>query len=295
MLSVALAALTLTYASYSWFVLTGKVTANDLKLAVTASDSFDISFDGTNWSQTVSFNSTDYVAAGNKFGPINPMSSVTGFDGKTFFTNAAGLNGVSNNNTIFHNTSDVTTDKGMFRNTEGEWEGYYLDVDLYFRTVMDGTNCETNNDGNINLYLTRSGGTGSDITSPDGSALYKTARTAFLKENAGDGNKLTKNAADGAGPLVFASPDASCPNAVINSGSGADKKSLTDYIQLSGDDAVSAAPVVTIAPGDYSDGFSYRVTKITLRVWIEGEDNACVSGLGNKSFNINLAFSTKDI
>lgn len=271
------AVLALTYAGYAWFQISRAVTAEQISLAVAAPNNVEISLDGlTGWTQNLVVDDMQKLHDDGLIvnGKISPASSLNGFDGQIFETRRANAAGRSDSDTPF------SVAKGIVNTAEG-YEGFYLDLPLYFRTGAEA---------DVPLYLveTLNGVKATDfVPVKEGQNLYKTARIAFLSEQDGS---LVRNAMGGDTPLVLASSAADTASVVTQAAPGGSKVP-PQYIAFQNN--YSTKPIMALPAAQYEGGAQYQVVKTTLRIWIEGEDEACLMDVGGQSFQVNLAFASK--
>lgn len=305
-------AVMLSTATYAWFTMSREVEVTGIKLTATTPQTIEVSLGKATAGATIT-SKTEATAPGDdeklwsnkaatssvyaSFGKLIPASSTDGTN--LYYTTKAKENGKSvditganaftqateNNNagwTFQTAGASSETESNLTADTKGE--GYYLDIPVWFRT----TNVE-----DVKL--------GVDVTVTDPNAdddntkgdLYKATRVAFLTSD-----KTTANG-------VFLGAETDVDNGyykkkAVRANTGTSENDYYGTVTVAKEvtantagqvtnatDATTVAKVTPVASGKtgYSD-----VTQYYIRVWLEGEDQACWNGTASQSFNINLQF-----
>ena len=307
-------AVMLSTATYAWFTMSREVEVTGIKLTATTPQTIEISLgrattqatiDNTTWATAPKNDAADTDLWSNKaatssvyasFGKLIPASSTDGTN--LYYTTKAKENGKSvditganaftqateNNNagwTFQTAGASSETESNLTADTKGE--GYYLDIPVWFRT----TNVE-----DVKL--------GVDVTVTDPNAdddntkgdLYKATRVAFLTSD-----KTTANG-------VFLGAETDVDNGyykkkAVRANTGTSENDYYGTVtvakevtantagQVTNSDSTEVANVTGVGTG--KTGYS-TPAKYYIRVWLEGEDQACWNGTASQSFNINLQF-----
>lgn len=166
--------------------------------------------------------------------------------------------------------------------TDG-YEGHYVDIPLYFRN--QGADA-------ITLALDKAGNGISDKPTAitpvkQGSKIADIARVAFLSQD-----KL-KNSMKTDTPLVLTGDGAISPKVLV----GKTPTTFGDskYILFTNDTKLSIDDIIKVEPASYggTDGTAYQVASMVVRIWIEGQDQACTVSVGNQEFTVDLKFSVR--
>lgn len=285
-LSVGVAVLLLSYAAYGWFTSTSTVTATGMTMSASAPDNIQISLIGDdndkNWSDMVAVDIKEVIAkqienfdkTANLF--ILPVSSLAGFDSTFFATISAKADGSATDDAVFIDGLSV------HKATDG-YEGHYVDIPLYFRN--QGADA-------ITLALDKAGNGISDKPTAitpvkQGSKIADIARVAFLSQD-----KL-KNSMKTDTPLVLTGDGAISPKVLV----GKTPTTFGDskYILFTNDTKLSIDDIIKVEPASYggTDGTAYQVASMVVRIWIEGQDQACTVSVGNQEFTVDLKFSVR--
>ncbi len=290
---LAVSAVTLTTASYAWFTMSKEVSVTGIQLQATAPDNVLIAMASTTSSGNTTTNpeiadpvwdTTNYkthfkpaVELGNPqfmrrgSEKLKPASSLTGKE--LFYTDGADQAGAAvADQSIFTKVNTTTPNQ---QSASGGNDGYYVDANLWIMTTGE-------TDVNLALDMTKSNieivGTGN---------LYKAVRVAFLNaaadapSNGSDALVFEKGADNADGKVVIAEgayktaePDATTDDSVFltDLGKGASKT------------------ICTLAKANMSSDSPYTPTKITIRIWLEGQDAECITDNANQTFKFNLVF-----
>lgn len=293
-------AIMLSTATYAWFTMSREVDVTGIKLTATTPQTIEVSLGkaptssdateaeepgttATLWSHAAA-SSTVY----SSFGKLIPASSVNGFN--MFYTTHATENGKKVDTTIdgafsvastaakvtfkTGGASAPTSTETVSATTTKDDEGYYLDIPVWFRTT-------STTDVNLGLEVDIKNSSDDDTES----VLYKAARVAILPETKSaqkvfsetgakyytDGKAVEKAAdtlAESYGTVSTATEVAVSDGKVTNSG-----------------EATQVATVTKSSGTGYGDAVKYYI-----RVWLEGEDEACWNANVGQDFVINLKF-----
>lgn len=297
-------AVMLSTATYAWFTMSREVEVTGIKLTATTPQTIEISLgkattgntltagkeatapgtDETLWSHTAATGSVY-----KDFGKLIPASSVNGFD--MFYTVKATENGkkVSDVDNPFNKATTAagwefqdggkSSEKGdAVTAVDKDGSGYYLDIPVWFRTT-------NTSDVNLGLDVEVKQGSDSDTTTE----LYKAARVAILPETksaqnvflGAKGNDATNYYTDG----KAVSTAAATLTASYGEVSVATEVTATDGKVTNAANATQVATVTASTGTGYGDAVKYYI-----RVWLEGEDEACWNANAGQDFQINLKF-----
>lgn len=277
-ITLFVAVLVVSYASYAWFTMSSTDLANGISLNISVPDNLLISLTGQNGSWTEDLNITqDDIKKLNTNQTIKPFcllpsSSLTGFNNSFYVTSSAKITGEAIPGTYFKNATPNILNDGIY-------QGYYVDIPIYFKT-------EDNIDFDLYLEKTVSGISTSISPSTNVSEdIYKSARVAFLSTS------KDKNSMNTFIPLILASDESHNLTAITSSSIVDGDPKPISYIPFTG--GFSDVPIVNIKGMDYSGTEFESITKIVLRIWIEGQDPSCTVGHGGQNFSVSLKFTRK--
>lgn len=292
-------AVMLSTATYAWFTMSREVEVTGIKLTATTPQTIEISLGQATTSNTLTHgveatapNSDDMwthtAATGSvyqDFGKLIPVSSVDGFN--MFYTEKATENGkkVSDVPNPFTKAETAvgwefkeggkSAETGAVVNAaENDGSGYYLDIPVWFRTtstdaVTLGLEVEINNSSD-------------DDTK---SVLYKAARVAILPET-----KSAQKVFSETGAKYYKDGKAVATAGATLAASYGDVSAATEATVTGGKvtnpDAATQVATVTASTGTGYGG----AVKYYIRVWLEGEDEACWNANAGQDFVINLKF-----
>lgn len=304
-------AVMLSTATYAWFTMSREVEVTGIKLTATTPQTIEISLGKATAGATIT-SKTEATAPTNDdadtklwsnkaatssvyatFGKLIPASTIDGKD--LYYTTKATENGkavdISGENAFIKatNTNNAgwtfqnvgassATEKDLTANTDGE--GYYLDIPVWFRTTsiddvklgVDVTVTDPNADD--------------DNTKGD---LYKAARVAILPDTkaaqsvflGAEGNATTNYYTDGKAVSTAA--------ATLTASYG--EVSVATEVKATDGKVTNAANATHVATVTKSTGTGYGgAVKYYIRVWLEGEDEACWNANAGQDFQINLKF-----
>lgn len=292
-------AVMLSTATYAWFTMSREVEVTGIKLTATTPQTIEISLGQATTSNTLTHgveatapNSDDMwthtAATGSvyqDFGKLIPVSSVDGFN--MFYTEKATENGkkVSDVPNPFtkaetavgweYKEGGKSAETGAVVNAaENDGSGYYLDIPVWFRTTS--TDAVT-----LGLEVEIKNSSDDDTKS----VLYKAARVAILPET-----KSAQKVFSETGAKYYKDGKAVATAGATLAASYGDVSAATEATVTGGKvtnpDAATQVATVTASTGTgYGDAVKYYI-----RVWLEGEDEACWNSNAGQDFVINLKF-----
>lgn len=292
-------AVMLSTATYAWFTMSREVEVTGIKLTATTPQTIEISLGQATTSNTLTHgveatapNSDDMwthtAATGSvyqDFGKIIPVSSVDGFN--MFYTEKATENGkkVSDVPNPFTKAETAvgwefkeggkSAETGAVVNAaENDGSGYYLDIPVWFRTTS--TDAVT-----LGLEVEIKNSSDDDTKS----VLYKAARVAILPET-----KSAQKVFSETGAKYYKDGKAVATAGATLAASYGDVSAATEATVTGGKvtnpDATTQVATVTASTGTGYGG----AVKYYIRVWLEGEDEACWNANAGQDFVINLKF-----
>lgn len=292
-------AVMLSTATYAWFTMSREVEVTGIKLTATTPQTIEISFGQATTSNTLTHgveatapNSDDMwthtAATGSvyqDFGKLIPVSSVDGFN--MFYTEKATENGkkVSDVPNPFTKAETAvgwefkeggkSAETGAVVNAaENDGSGYYLDIPVWFRTTS--TDAVT-----LGLEVEIKNSSDDDTKS----VLYKAARVAILPET-----KSAQKVFSETGAKYYKDGKAVATAGATLAASYGDVSAATEATVTGGKvtnpDAATQVATVTASTGTGYGG----AVKYYIRVWLEGEDEACWNANAGQDFVINLKF-----
>lgn len=277
-------AVMLSTATYAWFTMSREVEVTGIKLTATTPQTIEISLGQATTSNTLTHgveatapNSDDMwthtAATGSvyqDFGKLIPVSSVDGFN--MFYTEKATENGkkVSDVPNPFTKAETAvgwefkeggkSAETGAVVNAaENDGSGYYLDIPVWFRTTS--TDAVT-----LGLEVEIKNSSDDDTKS----VLYKAARVAILPET-----KSAQKVFSETGAKYYKDGKAVATAGATLAASYGDVSAATEATVTGGKvtnpDAATQVATVTASTGTGYGG----AVKYYIRVWLEGEDEAC--------------------
>ena len=277
-------AVMLSTATYAWFTMSREVEVTGIKLTATTPQTIEISLGQATTSNTLTHgveatapNSDDMwthtAATGSvyqDFGKLIPVSSVDGFN--MFYTEKATENGkkVSDVPNPFTKAETAvgwefkeggkSAETGAVVNAaENDGSGYYLDIPVWFRTTS--TDAVT-----LGLEVEIKNSSDDDTKS----VLYKAARVAILPET-----KSAQKVFSETGAKYYKDGKAVATAGATLAASYGDVSAATEATVTGGKvtnpDATTQVATVTASTGTGYGG----AVKYYIRVWLEGEDEAC--------------------
>ena len=269
------------------------------------------------------------ISAYYQFGKMIPASSTTGANiyftpnangvGKTVASDAAyydaavalaaqtedRTSATTKYNTTVHaktaandawSTTSYTAGSGW--NTTAD-DGYYIDVPVWFRTSS-----EKGASLSVQAYVKPK--TSTQTANDDNEALYRAVRVAVL-DNSGASLTDIIPVADGwditnkqlkKHPFDLGTNDT---NSVVNYYTGRVASLTNAAVKAEGTGATTTtygaasmydkSGVITLAAG--SDGKYGAMTKVVIRIWLEGEDTDCWNDTAGQDWSINLKFNNE--
>lgn len=277
-----ISAIALSSASYAWFTMSRTVTATGIELTALAPANLRISnAEGGTYAETTAL-TMSFTGSGDKLYKLMPVSSK---DGLKFF--AAGNilmadNGAANATTVFTLVGDPAAGDPIDGKISDARDGYYADFNLWLKTT-----------GEEDVYVTLST-TLTSIkmkTAESTSQLHKAVRVAIL-----DGAGTAKLTETGSNPYIYADGSAATyftgvTGAVTAAGAGQNAGEAVSFIGANPAAGETATALFKVTGGSAGDGNT--PVKITVRVWIEGQDARCITANNTDAFQITLGF--KDI
>lgn len=287
-------AVMLSTATYAWFTMSREVEVTGIKLTATTPQTIEISLgNGTGGTVEAPTNETkdndlwmNSVATGSvydTFGKLIPASSV---DGNTLYytTNAIAFGKdvqFDNENSPFKSAMDklvtaVASNKSAVNGdlSASDDDGYYLDIPVWFRTTS--TDAVT-----LGLEVEIKNSSDDDTKS----VLYKAARVAILPET-----KSAQKVFSETGAKYYKDGKAVATAGATLAASYGDVSAATEATVTGGKvtnpDATTQVATVTASTGTGYGG----AVKYYIRVWLEGEDEACWNANAGQDFVINLKF-----
>lgn len=292
-------AVMLSTATYAWFTMSREVEVTGIKLTATTPQTIEISLGQATTSNTLTHgveatapNSDDMwthtAATGSvyqDFGKLIPVSSVDGFN--MFYTEKATENGKKVSDVPNHFTKAETAVGWEFKEggksaetgavvnaAENDGSGYYLDIPVWFRTTS--TDAVT-----LGLEVEIKNSSDDDTKS----VLYKAARVAILPET-----KSAQKVFSETGAKYYKDGKAVATAGATLAASYGDVSAATEATVTGGkvtnpDAATQVATVKASTGTGYGDAVKYYI-----RVWLEGEDEACWNSNAGQDFVINLKF-----
>mgnify|MGYP007053822245 FL=1 len=292
-------AVMLSTATYAWFTMSREVEVTGIKLTATTPQTIEISLGQATTRNTLTHgveatapNSDDMwthtAATGSvyqDFGKLIPVSSVDGFN--MFYTEKATENGkkVSDVPNPFTKAETAvgwefkeggkSAETGAVVNAaENDGSGYYLDIPVWFRTTS--TDAVT-----LGLEVEIKNSSDDDTKS----VLYKAARVAILPET-----KSAQKVFSETGAKYYKDGKAVATAGATLAASYGDVSAATEATVTGGKvtnpDATTQVATVTASTGTGYGG----AVKYYIRVWLEGEDEACWNANAGQDFVINLKF-----
>ncbi len=292
-------AVMLSTATYAWFTMSREVEVTGIKLTATTPQTIEISLGQATTSNTLTHgveatapNSDDMwthtAATGSvyqDFCKLIPVSSVDGFN--MFYTEKATENGkkVSDVPNPFTKAETAvgwefkeggkSAETGAVVNAaENDGSGYYLDIPVWFRTTS--TDAVT-----LGLEVEIKNSSDDDTKS----VLYKAARVAILPET-----KSAQKVFSETGAKYYKDGKAVATAGATLAASYGDVSAATEATVTGGKvtnpDAATQVATVTASTGTGYGG----AVKYYIRVWLEGEDEACWNANAGQDFVINLKF-----
>lgn len=287
-------AVMLSTATYAWFTMSREVEVTGIKLTATTPQTIEVSLgNGTGGTVEAPTNETkdndlwmNSVATGSvydTFGKLIPASSV---DCNTLYytTNAIALGKdvqFDNENSPFKSAMDklvtaVASNKSAVNGdlSASDDDGYYLDIPVWFRTTS--TDAVT-----LGLEVEIKNSSDDDTKS----VLYKAARVAILPET-----KSAQKVFSETGAKYYKDGKAVATAGATLAASYGDVSAATEATVTGGKvtnpDATTQVATVTASTGTGYGG----AVKYYIRVWLEGEDEACWNANAGQDFVINLKF-----
>lgn len=279
------AAITLTSASYAWFTMSKTVTANGIELTATAPTSLLISSEKTFGSAKDVTTVTDThiqpyaptttvnlkgTGQDDLIGNLNPASSLKGIN-VYYADQIFETNGAPTASTVF--TAVDTTNKDAVGVKK---DGYYIDIPLWIKSTGNKA---------VDVQLDLATGKTQITTLADGK-IFNAARFAILNDN----KTAAVSTGLGIDGYMFKSKDAAMISGLTGpideAGTGGEiYKGVAD---TAGDFATGTQKLFTMDAALNAE--APTIKKIVVRVWIEGQDVACVTKNQAHKFAVQLVF-----
>jgi len=293
----------LTTSTYAWFTMNKEVSITGITLTATVPETLEISLGKagglavngfnyvpeaplnddddeynkeTNKDWTNSISISDYYKDSSNnvlsFGTLVPVSSQNG--AKMFFTDDAIGDG------------HLLSDEAQFLEVSTEFkdsskgERYYLDIPVWFRTTKQNTSDNNLDIDMVDLYVTAT------ISAPENSTdvLYKAARVSVLKDDKSANKGVLMNSE----AKYYDNGEEGFSVGPVSEIDANNKAVKTEVDVNSPNEAVVQVPTRTSSDTNVLHGG--KVERI-IRIWLEGEDEACYNPNAGQSFKINLTFS----
>lgn len=271
-------AVALSSASYAWFTMSKSVKVEGIQLQATAPDNVLIAKNSEAFDTITPYASTKTVAADSK--DMYRGGTETNLNSADLLLPCSSIDGVA-----LYATEDINDD-GSDKTADSDYkvadsstisadkagEIYYVDIPLYILTT-----------GSSDVQVAIDTKESAITAEGDNTNIFKAARFAVLDADATD-NAGGTFAADN---TMFGNPVESLQNA--NKAKYADGNTAT----LLGTD-VSGTAITLKGTGnagnakDVSGKYDYE--KVVVRVWIEGQNKACVTANADQKFNVKLVF-----
>lgn len=293
-IAVICSVVALTSVSYAWFSLGDSATVETINVNVVATDSIQISADGSKYSGILSVNDLKASALTRNQFPatsIAPMSTAGNVDADGFLEMFKGTIDEAD-------SSKITTVK----QAEGDTEKNFIAFDIYVK--LD----------EINVFQLAAG---SSVVLNSSSTVnsHVAARVGFIVlGNVADETQIDTLTGDTYTVPTDAKAVIWEPNSTIHvDKAGAIDDTNTAAQSYFGVSGASSSAFVANADGDYTDAVSTLkpaqdtdgktsaaadlfelaagVTKIRVYIWVEGQDADCINEIAGGLFDVNLMFS----
>ena len=273
----------LSTASFAWFSMNTRVSSTGMQVNVAAPASLGISkTDGDTFTNAIGGESDAWSV------PSQFLGHASSVDGTAFF--AAPASTVTTDGTIDPETTDVSS---VTNETYAEVYGVgntvaYIDYTFYIATTSSS---------DVNIRLAE--GTSIAYNAPQegdddaaGDDLLPAMRFAVLV-----GDEPTTPSGTATGNVWFGADNSAATNKAFNAAYTAAPDNTTTNIEAVQEDvdkysASGNQYLTTIAASETGGGEYGDATKITIRIWVDGEDEACKSSsiISTKSFTVNVVF-----
>lgn len=276
-------AVALSSASYAWFTMSKSVKVDGIQLQATAPDNVLIAKNSETVTSIDPYASSKTLAADSK--DMYRGGTEINLNSNDLLLPCSSTNGVSLYATedINDDGSDKTTDSDYKEATVSTAEAakadeiYYVDIPLYILTTGSS---------DVNVAIDTKEST---ITAEGNSTnIYKAARFAVL-----DGTKDSNiGGTFEAYATLFGNPVESLQN--TNEAKYADDNTAT---LLGSEGAGTAITLKGTGNEENAKNVSgkYEYKEVVVRVWIEGQNKACVTANADQKFNVNLVFKAVKI
>lgn len=293
-LSVGVAMLMLGYSAYGWLSMIKQVRATGMVMKVTAPNSLEISLTGNDndyYSNIdVSFKEVverlikfkgdeiQFQAEKDEFSLL-PASSYEGLSvwQTSNATHATGAAACAENEYI---NEDGERGRIKYNAEYQSFEGYYIDVPIWIRS-------SSGIEADIIIKMSDEDGTVVSKISGD-DRVVNVVRIAFLNE---DATAISCKENDGFEDALVLTGQGAKAAKVVASGNDSFSKTVSPkYINTPVDNTKNIVICRMPSPGEQI----YAVKKITVRIWVEGEDSACISSIKRSKFGIKLKLGIRE-
>lgn len=272
-------AVALSSASYAWFTMSKKVEVNGIELTATAPDNVLICNNNSVNTDVANYASVKTLVAGTA--DMYKGGTTTNLATTDLLLPASSTNGVK-----LYQTSDIA-DNGADKAADSEYkdatnatdakEVYFVDIPLYILTTGS-------KDINVAIDTKKS-----SITPKDTTEIYKAVRFAVLSDDS-SANKGGTFEADS--KMINNNPVESVQGTTATYETKNSAKKLDASVDGAGDNIklVGTAKAKANANVNEAGNPKYECTKVVVRVWIEGQNAACITKNANQTFDVKLVF-----
>ncbi len=288
----------LTGVTYAWFTTGEQATVQNfdvnvqsavgaIQIATTPAKGTTLSFSG--------LASPNLTAYSNKY--LNPVSAVKPASGNALSFYTAELSSDGTKLTSAALPEGATEGKGVV-----ETNSYYLTFDLYFYNPSDQT---------LSVYLDTASTIAKITSATETEGSFLATRVAFTKYTSVDFDASTNPGSDTASHTAMGETIIYEPNATTHTAegvnAGATQGQVSTYVGIKG--ASNTTEFDRVTAGTYSEAVDTyvdgektaivadltggHVVKVTVTVWLEGQDVDCLNSIAGKAFNANLVFTSK--
>lgn len=292
---LTVSAIMLSTATYAWFTMNKDAHVTNIELTASTPSSIEISLghyddatktaalnaDADKWAISVSFGDLY-----KNVGALMPASNATGAADKFFAATDAVTAGTA---TTFKGVSKMA--EINYTNTDPMDKGYYVDIPVWLRTRGSTEDATITLNQTSSFVLETAGDAGTKIS--------KSVRVAFIAE------APTAEAPDATKTSMWNPNNGTyfTPQGAVSAIDPAVAKTMPTFVKETTLDANNAVTqtgdtLVTL-PAVTADSPTGAPRKVIMRIWIEGEDNACLNEnagakfIGNIDF-FNVADTSKD-
>lgn len=281
--SVGVAILMLGYSAFGWMTMSRTLRAQGMNVSVFVPEGLEISTEENgDYADHVEVNLKEIVRDMTLGGAVEfrpetdsfyllPASSYEGLTiWQTGNSDGTGVAKCAENE--FQSGHPV-----MYNTVNKTFEGHYIDVTLWLRTPKpDGSAVALNKAETA-------------VTSTDSATIKNTVRAAFLNA---DATGISYGGNEGYDTLVYADPARWTAKVVTESTVPGVSKYIEPPKYMTFGSSVSEQTVCVIPA--VAAGETYAKASLTVRIWIEGQDDACIADIGGRSFDLKIGFSAVD-